>query len=612
MPGYFIYCRKSSEAEDRQVLSIESQTRELEQTAEKLNLPIVEIFTESMSAKAPGRPIFNEMMQRLYRGEAAGIICWKLDRLARNSVDGGAIIWAIKQHGIKVMTPAQSYAREDDNIILMYIEFGMAQKYVDDLSKNVKRGLKTKIENGWYPGIAPAGYLNHTDKLTGQNTLIKDPERFSLVRQMWEEMLTGKYSARQILDMANGKWGYRTRPTRRMGGKPMARSNIYKIFTKPFYFGRFEYPAGSGKWYQGKHEPMITEAEYDRVQTMLGRNGNPRPQRNFDFPFTGLIRCGECGLMVTAEEKHQVRCGNCKFKFAYRAHNACPRCKTTIEKMVNPLFLHYTYYHCSKSQRPICPQKCVTGKELENQIIERLAWITISKKFKDWAVKHLHELHEKEKSLQNDIMKTQRKAHQECLDGIDSLLNLKTSSGNRNGALLSDAEYAQRRGKLLNEKAALEELINNADHRIEQQLKLSEEAFEIAHAAQQRFVEGGPDTKKEILAAVQSNLTLKDKKLLFKAKKPFLILENTIYPEKPIISPIEPEKTVVTLGQKVPSIFMRPCLRGDLDDVRTNLQKAQRAAALIYTHFKKEFENGRTPDVWFQLRHDGNMEDKRN
>ncbi len=159
MPGYFIYCRKSSEAEDRQVLSIESQTRELEEIAAKLNLPVLEILSESKSAKEPGRPVFNAMMQRLYRGEAAGIICWKLDRLARNPVDGGSIIWAIKQHGIKVVTPAQSYAHQDDNIILMYIEFGMAQKYVDDLSKNVKRGLKTKIEKGWYPGVAPLGYL---------------------------------------------------------------------------------------------------------------------------------------------------------------------------------------------------------------------------------------------------------------------------------------------------------------------------------------------------------------------------------------------------------------------------------------------------------------------
>jgi len=135
--------------------------------------------------------VFNQMMKHLYRGEAAGIIFWKLDRLARNPVDGGSIIWAIKQHAIKVVTPAQSYAREDDNIILMYIEFGMAQKYVDDLSKNVKRGLKTKTENGWFSGVAPVGYLNHNDKQTGANILIPAPERFPLVRRMWDLMLTG-------------------------------------------------------------------------------------------------------------------------------------------------------------------------------------------------------------------------------------------------------------------------------------------------------------------------------------------------------------------------------------------------------------------------------------
>ena len=145
------------------------------------------------------------------------------------------------------VTPAQSYAREDDNVILMYIEFGMAQKYVDDLSKNVKRGLKTKIENGWYPGVAPAGYLNDTNKLTGANTLIKDPERFPLIRRMWDLMLTERYTALTIVDLANKEWGFRTGPMQKKGGRPLCRSAIYKIFTMPFYYGRFEYPRGSGR-----------------------------------------------------------------------------------------------------------------------------------------------------------------------------------------------------------------------------------------------------------------------------------------------------------------------------------------------------------------------------
>ena len=228
---------------------------------------------------------------------------------------------------------------------------------------------------------------------------------------------------------------------------------------------------------------------------------------------------------------------------------------------------------------------------MEKQISERLAWITISKKFKDWAVKHLHELHEKEKSLQEDIIKAQRKAHQECLHEIDSLLHLKTSPGNRNGALLSDDEYARRRGTLLKEKIALEDLINTTDKRLDQQLKLSEETFEIACDAQKYFIEGDHNVKKDILAAVQSNLTLKDKRLLFEAKKPFLIIENTIYPEKLVMSQIEPRNIEVTQGQKMYSVFMRPSLLGDLDDVRTYGYKAERAAALVYAHFKKEFES---------------------
>jgi DNA invertase Pin-like site-specific DNA recombinase len=589
MPGYFIYCRKSSEAEDRQILSIESQTRELEQIAAKLNLPVTEVLTESKSAKDPGRPVFNEMMQRLYRGEAAGIICWKLDRLARNPVDGGSIIWAIKQHGIKVMTPAQSYAREDDNIILMYIEFGMAQKYVDDLSKNVKRGLKTKIENGWYPGIAPAGYLNHTDKMTGENTLIKDPERFPLIRRMWDLMLTGLYTPPKILETANQEWGFRTRPTRKKGGNPLCRSALYKIFNKPFYYGWFEYPNGSSQWYQGKHEPMITEAEYDQVQALLGRNGNPRAQSQHEFAFTGLIRCGDCGRAVTAEEKHQVICGHCKFKYAYRRRDACPRCKTPIEKMKNPKFLHYTYYHCSKSGRPVCSQKYISGQELEKQINDSLARICISQQFKEWAIKYLHELHEREGASQIEIIQSQQKAYQECVQEIDNLVKLKTAPSNADGSRLSDEEYGRRRVELLKMKTKLEELLNDAGHRVEQRLKLSEETFEFACAVQERFAKGDPKTKKEILTTMGSNLTLKDKKLLIEARKPFFILGNTLSSDKLVIPTIEPTKTKAAQWQNIPSLFLSPYMRGERDDVRTCLHKAERAAALIYAHFKKEF-----------------------
>jgi DNA invertase Pin-like site-specific DNA recombinase len=196
-----MYCRKSSEAEDRQILSIDSQISELKRYAAHNELKIHTILTEAKSAKAPGRPIFNSMMERLYRGEADGILCWKLDRLARNPVDGGSIIWAMKEHEMKIITPFQTYGQSEDNVVWMYLEFGMAQKYVDDLSKNVKRGLHAKADMGWLPSLPPPGYVNRVND-AGYNVIVKDPGRFNLVRKCWDLMLTGTYTPAKIREIA--------------------------------------------------------------------------------------------------------------------------------------------------------------------------------------------------------------------------------------------------------------------------------------------------------------------------------------------------------------------------------------------------------------------------
>ena len=92
---YFLYARKSTDVEDKQVLSIEAQLTELRNYAKLENLSIIEEIVEKKSAKAPGRPLFNSMITRIEAGEANGIIGWNPDRLARNSVDGGKIIYLL-------------------------------------------------------------------------------------------------------------------------------------------------------------------------------------------------------------------------------------------------------------------------------------------------------------------------------------------------------------------------------------------------------------------------------------------------------------------------------------------------------------------------------------
>ncbi len=313
----------------------------------------------------------------------------------------------------------------------MNVEFGMANQYILDLSKNVKRGLKTKVEKGWLPTLAPIGYRNNKYREKGDARIIIDPERFDLVKRMWDMMLTGNYTPPKIAHIANQEWGFITQKQR-----PLAVSMLYKVLISPFYSGWFEYPKNSGNWYKGNHDPMVSRAEYDKVQILLGRKGKPRIKKH-EFPYTGLIRCGECGAMVTAEQKNQIVFSNCKCKFSSNNKIECPKCKMPIDKMNNPLIRRYVYYHCTKRINPDCSQGSIEAAELEKQINQLLAHIHISEGFKNWAVEYLKEKHKEEIDSIENVLACRRKAYDMCLQKLNNLFQLKISPSNSNGGLLS-------------------------------------------------------------------------------------------------------------------------------------------------------------------------------
>ena len=143
---YAMYVRKSSESEDRQALSIESQIQENLNRAQDRNIDVKEVFQESKSAKQPGREEFSKMLTKVEKGEIQGIICWSLDRLARNPIDGGRIMWAMQMGLLKHIQTASGDHYPGDNVLVMQVHFGMANQYVIDLSKNTKRGLRAKAE----------------------------------------------------------------------------------------------------------------------------------------------------------------------------------------------------------------------------------------------------------------------------------------------------------------------------------------------------------------------------------------------------------------------------------------------------------------------------------
>lgn len=561
---YFIYCRKSSESEDRQVLSIESQVKELTNSANKLNLELIgHLLTESKSAKVTGRPVFNSMLERIEAGEANSILVWHPDRISRNPYDSARIIGLIDAGKLlEVSTPSQKFTNTPIDKFMLGFLMMQAKFENDNKGENVKRGLKTKAEKGWLPSGAKPGYMNDKYAEKGNKTVKKDPIRFPLIRKAWDMMLTGLYSPPQILRKLNDEWGYRTPKHKRIGGKPMCRSMIYQVFTDPFYYGEFEYPAGSGIWHKGKHQAMITKDEFDKVQILLGRKGRAKPKTH-QFFATGLIRCGECGAMITAEEKWQIICSNCKFKFASQNKESCPKCQTPVEEIVNPTILHYTYYHCTKRINPHRTQGSIRQENLEQQIENLLSKIQISERFKEWAIKYLNEVNDNETNDRNAVLGSLQETYGDCLKRIDNLLKLKISPQNTDGSLISDDEFKKQKAALSKEKASLEEKLNDTGYRVTKWLELAEKTFDFACHTKYRFNNGDLQTKKEILLGLGQNLLLKDKTVLVELERPLHFIEKAVQEESTISARLEPSKKPIVKGNledywaKNPSLLPR-------------------------------------------------------
>ena len=337
---YCLYARKSTESEERQVLSIDSQIKEMLQLANKEGLEIVEIKKESHSAKATGqRPVFNEIVNEINAGKFNGILTWAPDRISRNAGDLGRIVDLMDQGLLlEIRTYGQKFTNNPNEKFLLMILGSQAKLENDNKGINVKRGLRAKCEMGLWPSVAPTGYLNEkrTDR---KGYVLVDPMRAPIIKQMFEKVANDQWSGRNLYRWLRNEAKFVTK-----NGKPLCLANIYIILKNTFYYGVFEYPRNSGNWYTGKHEPIITKDLFERVQHQLERDHITKSQSK-EFAFTKLIKCGLCGSGITADEK--------------------------FKKQKNGMTHRYVYYGCTKVRDLSC--KC--GYIREEALVEELSKI---------------------------------------------------------------------------------------------------------------------------------------------------------------------------------------------------------------------------------------------
>ena len=301
---FFIYARKSTDDEERQILSIEAQLAELREYAAKESLPVAQEFVESMTAKVPGRPIFNEMIKAIEKGQAQGVIAWHPDRLARNSVDGGRIIYMLDTGKLKALKcPTFWFEDTPQGKFMLNIAFGQSKYYVDNLSENVKRGFRQKVRNGVFPGRPPVGYLNEPRT----RNIVIDEQKAPLVRKLFDAYATGGYTFDDLRDMA-ADIGLTS-----FSGGPIYKSAIPRMLSEPFYIGLFRF---KGEIHEGKHDPLIPRTLFDEIQAIMERRGrNHKHHREDRLPYLALMRCHVCASGITAQRQkgHHYYCCTKKF-----------------------------------------------------------------------------------------------------------------------------------------------------------------------------------------------------------------------------------------------------------------------------------------------------------
>ncbi len=540
---YVIYCRKSTESEDRQILSLPAQEREAQTYAKKHNLHIIDVLKESASAYKVGRLKFNEMIRRIQDGEVNGIIVWSLTRIARNALDGGMVIHLLDTGVLKEIHTPSNIIRNDGNAkFMLQLEFAMSKKTSDDNSEAVKRGNREKILRGW-GHKKHAGYKFFRDPQYGwEKTLIPDPERFLLIQKAIKLVLN-KERVSVVLKKLNEDWGFRTPKTRRLGGKPMSLSNFYRILHDEFYCGWLM--TSQGERVRGKHKAMISDQEYDQLQILLADKGKPRP-KNLDLPYRGMIFCGECGCAVCMEEKHQTICSSCKTKFASKNMHECINCHKPISKMQNPTRLHYIYGRCTKKRKDFkCSQKSIKIESLEQQLSDFLSGIKLAPKTEAWVLKQLKNISHEEIKTKNQIRKNLQDNITEAQAKLDALFTEYTSPANSKHELIEPEEYKLNKNKLKKERKDAEKKLNDLGQQADLFMNEIESKFNFARTAKSQFESGDFKKQTEIIGQLGSNLILKDGKITVQQEYPWLFIKKTNQKLSSLKQKgLEPEKSI--------------------------------------------------------------------
>lgn len=508
-----IYARVSSKEQEETGYSLPAQEKLLKEYALRKGFEIAKIFSVSESASGKHqRKVFAEMLDYVRKNNIKIIVCEKVDRLTRNLRDGVKINeWMNEDpereiHFVKEGCVLTRDSRSHEKFI-WNIKVSVAQFYTDNLSEEVKKGQMEKIRQGWLPTKPPLGYKTVGEK--GHKIHVIDEEKAPLIRKMFELYATGNYSLKKLVQIMYEE-GLRTR-----SGNKLCKSRLAKLLSDPFYYGGIRW---NGQIYQGKQEPLISKELFERVQMILKRKATPKYRKHFPL-FRGLIKCDECGGLITWE--------------THKGH---------------------WYGHCNHYRN--CSQKAwVRQEKIEEQLLPYFEKITIrNPRIAEWIKKALKESHQDEIEYHNKAIEELNRRYEQIQRRLNILYDDKLD-----GKITSDF-YEQKFNQYTQEKEEIVVSIEKHSRAQTEYFELGVNILELSQKAKEIYQKATIEQKRTLLGLVFSSLRLNEGKLKVSFSKPFEILANSVEITNKIF---EPQKL---LENKAKNRASRPAFAGLLQN----------------------------------------------
>lgn len=479
---YIRYSRKSSEAKEKQALSITEQNQECEKYANRESLNIALRLEESKTAFKPHKRIeFDRMIALIETSQADAILTWHLNRLCRNPEEGGKILQLLQDGVIKEIrtTSGDIYTPDSDHLVLQ-IHFGMSNQYSRNISKDVKRALGHKAERGEYPRPAPIGFESFGER--GSKNLMPHSFEAPLLREAFNLVAKGIYSLGYLEKEFYNK-GLRTKR-----GKKISKAHWYYILNNPVYYGYFYH---NKEFYKGTYEPIVSQALFEAVQKALQDRSKPK-SRVWDSIYNGLIKCPSCGCSITTTVK-------------VKNYRRTERTAT------------YTYLHCTH-RKGNCKQAPIPLDEFEEQLLKSVSKINLDEEVWSLGIKLLKAKHKQEVN-QNENQRTHLQIKYNAFqDRLNRLIEMRADNE------ITKEEFMIQKETLLKEQSKIKSLLGAEEQNIHGWLELAEDFLNTAFYAREIIKNGEPEQKRNLIMAVGENLFLRDRKLEFSFKKPYDVL----------------------------------------------------------------------------------------